>query len=120
MKEFIQIYVCILVVETINYLIEEKVIKLIKDCEGENSWLKLIRVIGVIFNNVDLLIMSFRRNDYNISDYGNVVIEEKGDERVSVIRFDVSFCDKEVRYFLDLEVVRRIFKVLMKISGLFY
>lgn len=106
--------------ETINYLTEEKVIKLIKDCEGENSWSKLIRVIGATFNNADSLIMSFRRNDHNISDHGNVVTEEKGDERVSAIRSDVSSCDKEVSYSLDLEAVRRTFKALMKIPGLPY
>ncbi|XP_061189216.1 ubiquitin-protein ligase E3A-like [Saccostrea echinata] len=102
--------------ETINYLTEEKVLKLIKDCEEENNWSKLIRVIGATFNNADSLIMSFRRKEVMTSSTSTVE-EEKVSEQE---RSQSSTCDRETAHSLDLEAVRRTFRALMKIPDLPY
>lgn len=106
--------------ETIKYLTEEKVLELIKSCKEENSWSKLIRVIGATFNNADSLIMSFRKKDHSISDHGNVVSKEKGEDLESAIQSDVRSCDSSAGHSVDLDAVRRTFQALMQIPDLPY
>lgn len=43
------------------FLTEEKLNKIIDDCESEDNWSYLIRTIGACFNNPDALVQSFRK-----------------------------------------------------------
>ncbi|KAJ8298474.1 hypothetical protein KUTeg_025005 [Tegillarca granosa] len=49
--------------ENVKFLTEEKILELIKECKEENSWSKLIRLIGSTYNNPDSLVLSFRKKD---------------------------------------------------------
>ena len=62
------------------YLSEEKVAELIKSCKEENSWSKLIRVLGSTFNNADSLIMSFRKSEKNVEKSEDKNIKKKNED----------------------------------------
>ncbi|GAB1608841.1 ubiquitin-protein ligase E3A-like, partial [Argonauta hians] len=46
-----------------NFLTENRLIEVIKECKKDNDWSKLIRQIGAVFHDPDAIILSFRRED---------------------------------------------------------
>ncbi|CAL1540986.1 unnamed protein product [Lymnaea stagnalis] len=105
-----------------NYLTEERLSAVIHDCQASNEWLKLIHLIGSVFNNPESIIMSFRKS-YPVSsppkvnlvspdDSSSPPISQPGIESPTVPTVS-SIKDPDLT--VDLPALRRAFKLLMDV-----
>ncbi|XP_014790908.1 ubiquitin-protein ligase E3A [Octopus bimaculoides] len=118
-----------------NFLTEQKLIEIIKECKKDGNWSKLIHIIGAVFNNPDAIILSFRRkDDVSLSkethramqlDLDKDMDEQENENEPcrsaksdSVMESTVMDSESLEYVTVDIPSVRRAFKALMEIPEL--
>ncbi len=121
--------------KAVPYLDEGKLHDIIDECKRDESWSKLIRTIGSVFNNTDSMLLSFRKSDSKMpskEELRSMEVDQDKDKDDKEMDADVdedstmteveTACDNSKRVPLrddevtvDLESVRRSYGELFSI-----